>query len=236
MWDLSDPEEPQIVSTIRNPQINIHHSTTFSNDGRTMVVGDELGGAAASPGCFDGGLQPLGGLFFYDVSDAERPELKSSYKLPRHHASEFCTAHLFNVVPMRSDRNILVSSWYTGATSVIDFTDPGRPEEIAHYIPAEPTSPDEQPTESATWASYWYNGFVYANNFDEDVNSISPRSRGLDVFRIDDPFTAEAVRLGRLNPQLQEPLPPEQGGGKGRKGKGGKPEAPGKGGGGRPDR
>ncbi|HEX2085742.1 MAG TPA: hypothetical protein VHF89_08675, partial [Solirubrobacteraceae bacterium] len=209
MWDLSDPTQPRIVGRVRNPQINIHHSTTFSNDGRTMVIGDELGGAAASPGCFADDAYELGGLFFYDVANAAAPQLRGTYKLPRTKVSEFCTAHLFNVVPMRSDSDILVSSWYTGATSVIDFTDPSKPTEIAHYIPSDPVSPDEQPTEAAAWASYWYNGHVYANNFDEDVNSVRPQSRGLDVFRIDDRFTAEAVRLDRLNPQLQEALPGE---------------------------
>ena len=209
VWDLSDPTQPKIVARVRNPQINIHHSTTFSNDGRTMVIGDELGGAAASPGCFGGDAYELGGLFFYDVANAAAPSLRGTYKLPRTKVSEFCTAHLFNVVPLRSDRDVLVSSWYTGATSVIDFTDPAKPTEIAHYIPSEPVSPDEQPTEAAAWASYWYNGYVYANNFDEDVNSLRPQSRGLDVFRIDDPFTREAVRLTRLNPQLQEAFPGE---------------------------
>jgi LVIVD repeat len=209
IWDLSDPTQPKIVARIRNPQVNIHHSTTFSNDGRTIVIGDELGGAAASPGCFGGDAYELGGLFFYDVADAAAPSARGTYKLPRTKVSEFCTAHLFNVVPMRTDTDILVSSWYTGATSVIDFTDPSKPTEIAHYIPSEPVSPDEQPTEAAAWASYWYNGHVFANNFDEDVNSVKPQSRGLDVFRVDDPFTREAVRLERLNPQLQEALPGE---------------------------
>ncbi len=207
MWDLSDPTQPKVVARIRNPQINIHHSTIFSNDGRTLVVGDELGGAAASPGCFGGDANELGGLFFYDVADAAAPRLRGTYKLPRTKVSEFCTAHLFNVVPMRSDSDILVSSWYTGATSVLDFTDPSKPAELAHYIPSDPVSPDEQETEAAAWASYWYNGHVFANNFDEDVNSVSTGSRGLDVFRIDHAFTREAVRLDRLNPQLQEALP-----------------------------
>lgn len=206
MWDLSDPERPRIVGRLQHPEINIHHSTTFSNDGNRLVVGDELGGAAASPGCFGGDRFTPGGLFFYDVSDAAKPQLRGTYKLPRTTVSLFCTAHLFNVVPMRTDQDVLVSSWYSGATSVIDFTDPSAPREIAHYVPRETTSPDEQPTEAATWASYWYNGHVYANNFDEDVNSISPRSRGLDVFRVDDAFTRDALRLPRLNPQLQEPL------------------------------
>jgi hypothetical protein len=208
MWDISDPAHPKIVGSIRSPQINIHHSTVFSNDGRTMVIGDELGGAAASPGCLSD-EDTYGGLFFYDVSGdkAKNPELVGTYKLPQQVVSEFCTAHLFNVVPRRDDKDVLVSSWYAGATSVIDFTDPSKPTQLAYYIPSETTSPDKQPTEAAAWSSYWYNGYVYSNNFDEDVNSISKRSRGLDVFKVDLPAVNKgALRLPRLNPQVQEPI------------------------------
>ena len=210
LWDLSNPAEPKVISRIPNPNgMNLSHSTAFTLDGRRLVIGDELGGAAASPGCVSEDQRFVsGGLFFFDIADAASPRLLGTYKLPRSVASEFCTAHLFNVVPLRSGRDVLVTSWYTGATSVIDFTDPAKPTEIAHYIPRETTSPDEQPTEAAAWASYWYNGAVFANNFDEDVNSISPRSRGLDVFTVDHPAVADAVRLDRLNPQVQEPLPP----------------------------
>jgi hypothetical protein len=217
IWDLSDdPAEPEIIGRIYDPRINIHHSTVFSNDGETLVVGDELGGAAASPGCLST-VDTYGGLFFYDV-DGERarsPEPVGTFKLPQQVVSEFCTAHLFNVVPRHDHHNVLVSSWYAGATSVIDFTDPSDPQQIAYYIPEETTTPDEQPTEAAAWASYWYNGYVYSNNFDEDVNSLTRRSRGLDVFEVDHPLLEEGViRLQRLNPQLQEPLP-RRGGGKG---------------------
>jgi len=206
-WDLSDPESPRIVASVRDPRINIHHSTTFSNDGNTMVVGDELGGAAASPGCFSD-QDTYGGLFFYDVSDPQDPQLRGTYKLPQQVVSEFCTAHLFNVVPRTDDHDVLVSSWYAGATSVIDFTDPSRPTQIAYHIPRGTTSPDQQPTEAAAWSSYWYNGAIFSNNFDEDVNSLSPRSRGLDVFAVDHPLLSRGVvRLPRLNPQVQEPLP-----------------------------
>jgi hypothetical protein len=207
MWDLSNPSQPKVISRIREPRVNIHHSTVFSNDGSTMVIGDELGGAAASPGCLSD-EDTYGGLFFYDVRDPSAPKLDGAYKLPQQVVSEFCTAHLFNVVPRRDDKDVLVSSWYAGATSVIDFTDPSNPTQLAYYIPSETTSPDQQPTEAAAWSSYWYNGYVYSNNFDEDVNSISKRSRGLDVFTIDlRAVTRGAVRLPRLNPQVQEPLP-----------------------------
>jgi hypothetical protein len=214
IWSLEDPENPRILSSIRDPRVNIHHSTVFSNDGRTLVVGDELGGAAASPGCLTD-RDTYGGLFFYDVSNPSSPQARGAHKLPQQVASLFCTAHLFNVVPLRDDRDVLVSSWYTGATSVIDFTDPAKPTQIAYYIPREPVTPDEQRREAAAWASYWYRGNVFSNNFDEDVNSVSPRSRGLDVFTVEHPLLAGAVDLPRLNPQLQEPLPapPGEGGG-----------------------
>lgn len=220
IWDLSNPEEPQIIASIRDPRINIHHSTTFSNDGNTLVIGDELGGAAMSPGCIDDQAYPHGGLFFYDVTDAEAPEFRSSFKIPQRVVSEFCTAHQFNVIPRHDEKNVLVSSWYAGSTSVIDFTDPSQPEQIAYYIPAETKSPDTQPTEAAAWSSYWYNGHIYASNFDEDVNSVTPgedgigQSRGLDVFSLDIPEATDgAVTLPWLNPQLQEPLPTGGGGG-----------------------
>ena len=208
IWDLSkNPARPEIVATIQSPEINIHHSTALSNDGKTLVIGDELGGAAASPGCFGEESFPHGGLFFYDVSDPRAPEHVGSFKLPQAMASEFCTAHLFNVVPRLDDKDVLVSSWYAGSTSVIDFTDPSQPEQVAYYIPPTTVAPDEQTKEAAAWSSYWYNGNVFANNFDEDVNSVQPQSRGLDVFSVDHPLVNKGtVPLSRLNPQLQEPF------------------------------
>jgi hypothetical protein len=216
IWDLSNPARPRIVSHIPNPTgMDLSHSTVFSNDGRTLVIGAELGGAAASPGCFTGSQDdPIGGLFFFDVTDPAAPRQTGVFKLPQQIASAFCTAHLFNVVPRRDGRDTLVSSWYTGATSVIDFTQVRagqRPRQIAYYIPegaAPPPAADEDTVgEAAAWASYWYNGHVFSNNFDEDVNSVVPRSRGIDVFRIKHPDVEGALRLSRLNPQLQERLP-----------------------------
>ena len=211
IWDVSDPVNPRVIAHVPNPEgMNLSHSTVFSNDGGTLVVGDELGGAAASPGCVvDDQRYVSGGLFFFDVR-GERirsPELRGTFKIPQEQADLFCTAHLFNVVPTRRDKDVLVSSWYTGATSVIDFTDPAEPEQIAYYVPSSRTSPDRQTTEAAAWASYWYRGVVYSNNFDEDVNSVFPYSRGLDVFTVQHGAVDGALKLDRLNPQLQEPLP-----------------------------
>jgi hypothetical protein len=217
IWDISNPADPKIIAHIPHPPgMDISHSTTFSNDGKTLVIGAELGGAAASPGCFSGSTEdPIGGLFFYDIAGekAGSPQFLDSFKLPQRSATLFCTAHQFNVVPRRDDRDTLVSSWYTGATSVIDFTEVRSgvaPSQIAYYIPegaAPPPPPDEDTVgEAAAWASYWYRGYVYSSNFDEDVNSITPRSRGIDVFRVDHPAVQNAIPLSRLNPQVQEPI------------------------------
>jgi hypothetical protein len=213
MWDISDPARPEVIARIPNPAgMNLSHSTAFSNDGKALVIGDELGGAAASPGCLTGDQRDvLGGLFFFDVVHPRSPKPVGTFKLPQQRTNLFCTAHQFNPIPLSTQKDILVTSWYTGATSVIDFTGVrgGRaPTQIGHYIPSsDPVTPDEQPTEAAAWASYWYRGYVWSSNFDEDVNSVSPQSRGLDVFALDHPDRRGAIRLPRLNPQVQEPLP-----------------------------
>lgn len=210
IWDISDPVNPEVLSHIVNPAINIHHSTTFNWDADTVAIGDELGGAAASPGC-PGGHEhlPLGSIWFYDVGDPAAPVPRGSFRIPQAQLdSVFCTAHNFNTVPLRGDHDVLVSGWYNGGTTVVDFTDPSDPQQLGYYIPRGPTQnrPD-QGVRAASWSSYWYNGRVYANNFDEDVNSLSPVSRGLDVFEIDHPAFAKFKRFPHLNAQTMDLTP-----------------------------
>ena len=198
IWDIADPANPKVIAHIPNPNNNIHHSASFAWDGNTVIFGDELGGAAAAPGCVGPSDTRLGGLWFYDVTDPTQPEEKGFYKVPQQVNSELCTAHLFNVVPLRSDKDILVASWYTAGTTVVDFTDPSKPEQIAFYIPQDPTSsPDDDPAANM-WSAYWYNGHVYANNHAD---------RGLDIFTVKHADLGPEIPLDHLNPQVQEPLP-----------------------------
>lgn len=198
IWDISEPASPRILSRIYNPGINIHHGTTFSWDGKALVIGDELGGAIAATGCMTAGHAPLGALWFYDLSDPLRPQMQGFFQIPQTEPSIFCTAHQMNTIPLRSDRDILSLGWYNGGTAVVDFTDPAAAKELGHYIPAEPRA--------AAWASYWYRGFIYVNNFDEQLNA-STRSRGFDVIRMSDRRLSDHIRLPRLNAQVMEPLP-----------------------------
>ena len=202
LWDISDPVNPVIVSRIPEDRINIHHSTAWSWDGNTVIIGDELGGALATPGCTGGEDTPLGALWFYDVSNRTIPVFKSHWRIPRTYPSAFCTAHNFNVIPLRTEKDILVSAWYNGGTTVVDFTNPADPQEIGYFAPkADPAR------QTAAWSSYWYNGLIYSNNFDQDVHGIQS-GRGVDVFSIVHPdLDSEPFYLPRLNPQTQEPIP-----------------------------
>jgi hypothetical protein len=198
IWDLSDPAKPKVIAHIPNAENNIHHSSSFSWDGNTMVLGDEFGGAEAAPGCTSDATGRFGGLWFYDVSDPANPVLKGNYRIPQRNQSALCTAHLFNILPLRSDKNVLVASWYEGGTTVVDFTDPAKPEQIGFYIPMDPTFPGDTDSAANQWSAYWYNGHAYANNLS---------SRGFDVFSLAHPFLAAEIQVPYLNPQVQEPLP-----------------------------
>ncbi len=75
-----------------------------------------------------------GRVWFYRLSDLQSgvTDPVGSFLIPRDQADEYCSAHMFNVVPVK-DRYLLVSSWYGGGTDVIDFTDPANAREIAYY-------------------------------------------------------------------------------------------------------
>jgi hypothetical protein len=180
IWDLADPERPAAVAHLDLPDVSFWHSAAWSNDGSVVIFGDEN---LAEAGCTDA---PLGSLWFYRVDDPARPQLAGRFSLDRYQGSDICSAHMFNVIP-GIDRDLLVSAFYSGGTSVIDFTDPSNPVEIA-YFDAGGRAPGDD------WSSYWYRGHIYA----------SDHLRGLDVFRLSLPDLGDTTMLDHLNPQTQE--------------------------------
>ena len=200
VWDISDPARPIILSHIRNPAMQIHHSSAVSWDGNVLILGDEKGGAAAASGCNTSGNAPTGALWFYDISDPVRPQQEGWFVVPQNETSTMCTAHNFNVIPVSTDKRILTVSWYHGGTHVVDFTDPSDAQQVGWYKASEGVR-------GTPWSSYWYNGVIYANNFDAGYVPPVPESRGLDVLAIDHPDLDDARRLHRLNPQTQEYIP-----------------------------
>ena len=186
LWDISDPLHPRTITHIQEPVpgFEIWHSATFTWDGKYIVFGDESG----SGSCHGDQTEPDGRVWFYKVSDllAGTTTPLSSFLIGRNQHAAYCSAHMFNVVPVKN-RYVLVSSWYTGGVDAIEFTDPAHPRELGWYDL-------ESPREGEFWAAYWYNGFVYGSDM----------PNGFDSFRFKSTRVAGAKRLGHLNPQTQE--------------------------------
>jgi hypothetical protein len=173
------------------PYVTIGHAASFSWDGEVLIFGHEPGGGTA-PFCkaTDDAVKAKSYFFFYTETGTQIGELP----LPRAQSpTENCTIHNFNVVPT-SDRNILVAGNYQAGISVVDFTNPGDPKEIAYADPA-PLAPG---VSGGDWSSHWYDGYIYESDI----------TRGLITWKLNDPAVAGARTLGHLNPQTQEEIVP----------------------------
>lgn len=173
------------------PYVTIGHAATFSNDGDVLVFGHEPGGGTqAMCKVTDDALKAKTYFFFYVETGTQIGE----FAMPRaQSASENCTIHNFNVVPT-SNRDILVAGNYQSGISVVDFTNPGAAKEIAYADPAPLSSP--QITTGGDWSTHWYDGYIYESDI----------TRGLIVWKLNDPAVSGARTLGHLNPQTQEDL------------------------------
>jgi len=205
VWSIKDPTKPERLATITNPEIQIHHSTAMTWDGKILILGDETGGAAAGGGPGDEEA-PVGAAWFYDVSDPENPTHLGHHSYPRQPPSgpgeadrARWTNHNFNVIPMRDPKKYLLAvSYYSGGIAVVDFSDPTDPTELGNYINYEDgVAPD-------TWSSYWYNGRIYTNDY------LSEHGVGVYEFAgTTSPATTRFFgsgplnRQGEVNPQVQ---------------------------------
>jgi hypothetical protein len=190
LWDISDPLNPQFLwrfdhPIVNNANIDLWHSASFSWDGSVVAMGDESGGGGAARCVDPSDLQ--GRIWFLDTGTGA---FLANYKIPRSVATT-CTMHNFNFVPLRDGRKVLVSSAYTGGTTVVDVD-----KLLDGASPAESEIGFYQPSGSNTWSSYWYNNFIYTNDI----------LRGVDIMRLADRATAGARRLDVVNPQTQESL------------------------------
>ena len=197
LLDISDPQNPRRTSDIFDPDMAYWHSATFNNAGDKVVFTDEWGGGigarcqAADPSTWGANM----------VATIENRTLKgeSFHKLPSAQgASENCVAHNGMIIPVPG-RDLMVQAWYQGGVSIMDFTDPAKPVEIAFF--------DRGPIDAGrlyvggSWSAYWFNGRIYSSEI----------ARGLDVLRLvpsehlsaAEIAAAEAVTSGTINPQTQ---------------------------------
>ncbi|WP_309112624.1 hypothetical protein [Saccharothrix sp.] len=186
--------DPEFLFTVSEPGVGQAgtngrwHSASFSWDGEVLVLGWEPGGGA-EPECQTTDPPVDKSLFFYDAHTGAK---LGQWVLPRGQdgVGENCTVHNYNVVPLRSGRNVAVGGHYQAGTWATEFTDPANPVTLGWSDPPALSPPDV----GGAWSSYWYNNFIYESSITE----------GLNVFRLSGNATGGALRLHHLNPQVQE--------------------------------
>jgi hypothetical protein len=181
-------ENPVVLHSQVVPGVGVGHSAAFTWDGEVLVFGHEPGGGSGAR-CQATSSETGRTLFFFDARSGA-PLGTLLHPRPQT-ATENCTWHNYNVVPLQN-RYVLVSGNYQSGVSVVDFTDPGAAQEIAYADPA-PLNPDALVL-GGDWSTYWYNGFIYESDI----------TRGLITWRLSSPAVAGALRLGHLNPQTSE--------------------------------
>ena len=200
VWDISNPPNPvrlyETTAAPVPPGPTTWHSASITWDGKVLAMGWEPGGGS-QPRCqvtgtpIPGGVQTdeMKTIFFFSAATGA---LIGRWVLPRDQtATENCTIHNYNVVPLR-DRYVLVHGSYQSGTSVVDFSNPANATEVA-YVDPPPISPT-QLILGGVWSSYWYNGFIYEHDILE----------GMRLYNLSDRVTAGARKLEHLNPQTQE--------------------------------
>ena len=197
LLDIADPENPRRVSDIFDPDMAYWHSATFNNAGDKVVFTDEWSGGigarcrAEDPATWGANM----------IATIENRTLsgKSFHKLPSAQGStENCVAHNGNIIPVPG-RDLMVQAWYQGGISIMDFTDPARPVEVAHFDRGPISA--ERLYVGGSWSAYWFNGRIYSSEI----------VRGLDVLRLvpsehlsaAEIAAAEAITADEINPQTQ---------------------------------
>jgi hypothetical protein len=200
LLDIKDPVHPKRVDAVNDPNYSYWHSASFSNDGSKVVFTDEWGGGLGAR-CRPNDPNKWGADAIFRLKD-DKLTFANYYKLPAAQSdTENCVAHNGSLIPIPG-RDIEVQAWYQGGISVMDFTDPANPFEIAYF--------DRGPIDQkmlvlgGDWSAYWYNGYIYGSEI----------ARGLDVFRLtptkfltqNEIDAAKSVMVTELNVQNQQKI------------------------------
>ena len=197
LLDIDDPVRPVRLDAVADSNFAYWHSATFDNEGETLLFTDEWGGGG-QPKCRDTDPREWGANAIF-TREGEELGFRSYYKLPAVQTEqENCVAHNGSLVPVPG-RDIMVQAWYQGGVSVLDFTDPANPREIA-FFDRGPVDADEMVMGGA-WSTYWYDGRIYSSEI----------ARGLDVLELvpgpllteNELAAARTVELGEFNAQMQ---------------------------------
>ena len=200
LLDIRDPANPKRIDAVNDKNYAYWHSASFSNDGKKVVFTDEWGGGMGAR-CRENDPNVWGADAIFTLAD-NKLKFGNYYKLPAAQGdSENCVAHNGSLVPVPG-RDLKIQAWYQGGISLMDFTDPSKPFEIAYF---DRGAIDPKTLVLAgSWSAYWYNGKIYSSEI----------ARGLDIFELtptefltqNEIDAAESVRMDHLNVQSQEKI------------------------------
>lgn len=197
--DISDRLNPNVITTVEDPNFAFYHSATFNNTASQVIFTDELGGGGAAT-CNDQVGPQRGADAIYDIAgtgDNRTLTFQGYFKIPRNQtANENCVAHNGSLIPV-AGRQVYVQSWYQGGVSIFEFTNATAATEIG-YFDRGPID-DENLVLGGSWSAYYYNGFIYSSDI----------TRGLDVLKVTGPGMAKAakVKWDVFNAQTQYAYP-----------------------------
>ena len=200
LLDIKDPANPKRIDAVNDKNYAYWHSASFSNDGKKVVFTDEWGGGLGAR-CRENDPNVWGANAIFSLKN-DKLSFGNYYKLPAAQGdSENCVAHNGSLVPVPG-RDLKVQAWYQGGISIMDFTDPANPFEIAYF---DRGAIDPKILVLAgSWSAYWYNGSIYSSEI----------ARGLDIFELtptkyltqNEIDAAKTVQVTQLNVQSQEKL------------------------------
>jgi hypothetical protein len=184
-------EDPQLLYSKPMPGVDIAHSGAFSYDGKVLMFGWEPSGGT-QPRCRAQDSLTMRSIFFMNAQTGDQ---LGSLKQQRDQTStENCTWHNFNVVPTRKGY-VAVTGNYQMGISVIDFSNPAAPQEVAFADPAplvHPTNPNGV-VAGGDWSTYWRDGKIY----ESDIR------RGVLIWDLDYELENRVRSVDMSNPQTQ---------------------------------
>jgi hypothetical protein len=213
--DISNPLKPKRLDAVADTNFSLWHTAVFSNDGKKVVFTDEWGGGTG-PMCQATSPMEMGGNTVLTIGAGGKLTQHAYFKIPAAQtAEENCVSHNGGLIPVPG-RDIMVQGWYQGGVSVMEFTDPKKPRELAYFdrgpIDAPPAA-DSAATSTAastgrsrgtiggSWGAYWWNGLIYSSELDRglDVLELVPS----DLLSANEIAAAKLVRFAQYNPQTQ---------------------------------
>jgi hypothetical protein len=180
--DISDPASPRLLGqTPYRPEDGYRgaHSGWFNEDETLFVQNDEAMQAVGNGSRASWTFQRV-----FDTSSLAHPKLLSTFATESAVPGKdgrVATDGIYSVhnAVIKGDRSY--ASWYSDGVRVVDLSDPGRPQEVAWFVPP-PTSPRQTAATAqggrrdmpVVWGVLPWKGMVLAS----DMNS------GLWVFRV----------------------------------------------------